>query len=312
MNNILHVISMSGGKDSTASALIALEKHPKRELRFVFMDTGNEHQILYDYLDYLERVLDIQILRLKANFDKQIANKRLFIARDQRTRRHKGRKVRWTNKAKRRALDVLHPSGNSYLDLCLWKGRFASRCAQFCTQYLKVEPMLRYQLSLIDEGFEVVSWQGVRRDESLSRANVLQIEEAADGLWQYRPIADWSADAVFEKHFEHGIKPNPLYKLGMSRVGCMPCINASKNELREIDQRFAEHIKRIEKWERQVGLVSKRGLSSFFANPDKHSMDVPNIQAKVEWAKTTRGGRQYDILLNEDDSVCASAYGLCE
>jgi len=28
MNNILQVVSMSGGKDSTATTLIALEKHP--------------------------------------------------------------------------------------------------------------------------------------------------------------------------------------------------------------------------------------------------------------------------------------------
>ena len=40
-----------------------------------------------------------------------------------------GRKLRWSNKAKRRALAVMYPSGNPFLDLCMWKGRFPSRMA---------------------------------------------------------------------------------------------------------------------------------------------------------------------------------------
>ncbi len=33
----------------------------------------------------------------------------------------------------------------------------------------------------------------------------------------------------------------------------------------------------------------------------------------VEWSKTTRGGRQYDLLADaEPAAACSSAYGLCE
>lgn len=290
MNKVIHVISMSGGKDSCATALLALDKFPRGQLRFVMADTGNEHELVYVYLDYLEKKLNIQIDRLKVDFSKQIANKRKFIARDQRAGRRNGKKIRWTNKAKRRALAVLHPTGNPYLDLCIWKGRFPSRRAQFCTQFLKTEPLIKYQLDLIDRGYEVVSWQGVRRDESLARANVLQIEEAAEGLWQYRPIADWTAADVFDFHESHGLKPNPLYKLGMNRVGCMPCVNASKNEIREIAKRFPEHVERIAEWERHCSLAGKRGLASFFPDTVKAGMDVPDIYEKVEWSKTARGG----------------------
>ena len=38
------------------------------------------------------------------------------------------------------------------------------------------------------------------------------------------------------------------------------------------------------------------------------------IEMIVEWSRTTRGGRQFDLLAIEPASLdaCASAYGLCE
>lgn len=310
----IHVVSMSGGKDSTATALLALEKFPKAELKFVFADTGNEHQDTYDYLDYLEEKLGIEIIRLKADFSARIKAKRMFIARDRRTGRRNGKKLRWSNKAKRRALSVLHPTGNAFLDLCLWKGRFPSRRAQFCTQELKTELLIRYQHELVDEGYTVVSWQGIRRDESQNRKDALQIEMADEYIWQYRPIVDWTAAMCFEMHFKHGVKPNPLYKQGMGRVGCMPCINCSKGELREIADRFPEHIERISEWERLVAMAGKRGGASFFPDRKKNgAMDTPSIHARVAWAKTTHGGRQFDLMTEMEPSpACASSYGLCE
>src|SRR3546814_5551271 len=89
-----------------------------------------------------------------------------------------GRRSRWTNKAKRRALKVLHPTGNPFLDLCLWKGRFPSRKAQFCTEELKRNIAVEFQVDLIDQGHTVVSWQGIRRDESLNRRDALKIGRA--------------------------------------------------------------------------------------------------------------------------------------
>jgi 3'-phosphoadenosine 5'-phosphosulfate sulfotransferase (PAPS reductase)/FAD synthetase len=315
MEKILHVVSVSSGKDSVATLLLAREKHPLESIRYVFADTGNEDQIVYDYLDYLEQKLNIVIERLKMDFSERIINKRMFIARDQRKGYRNGKKIRWSNKAKRQALKVLHPTGIPFLDLCLWKGRFPSRRAQFCTEFLKTIPLIRYQQELVDDGYTVISWQGIRRDESESRKYALQIEYVDDYMWQYRPIADWTAKDTFDMQLKHGIEPNPLYKKGMSRVGCMACINANKNEIKEIADRFPEHIEKINHWENLVAACCKRGKASFFPNRTKVSfMDVPNINAKVAWARTTRGGRQFDIFASSELSIQAfsSAYGLCE
>ena len=309
--NVIHIVSMSGGKDSTATCLLAMEKFPMDELRFVFADTGNEHQAVYDYLDYVDDALGIKVDHLKVNFDRQIAGKRKFIENDQREP-GPGRTGGWTDEAKERALKVLHPTGNPFLDLCLWKGRFPSRRAQFCTQFLKTEPLIKYQHEYVDAGYTVVSWQGVRRDESVARRNVLQIEYADDHIWQYRPIADWTAAQTFEIHKKHSIEPNPLYKQGMGRVGCMPCINCSKGDIREIAKRFPEHVERIAEWEKLVSQAGKRQRASFFPNLDRDPIDKPDIYAIIEWSTTAHGGRQQDMIYQEPGPACSSAYGLCE
>jgi len=315
---IRHVISVSGGKDSAATLLIALENCPAESIVPIFCDTGNEHQAVYDYLSYLEQALDITITRLKADFTENIARKRMFIARDQRKGRKDGKRLRWSNKAKRRALEALHPTGNPFLDLCMWKGRFPSRKAQFCTEELKRNMAVAFQLDLIDAGHQVLSWQGVRRDESLNRRNAKKIERIGGGIWTFRPIVEWTAIQVFEFCAKRGIQPNPLYKMGMSRVGCMPCINVNKAELRQIATRFPDHVAKISEWEWLVSQCTKRGFSTMCG--DKHDAkdrriifaDL-NIHARIDWANTARGGRQRDMLFALDESVaCSSSYGLCE
>lgn len=317
--SILHVVSVSGGKDSAATLLLALSRFRRDRVLPIFCDTGNEHEEVYRYLDYLELALDVRIHRLRASFDDEIAAKRMFIARDQRRGRDKsGRRLRWSNKAKRRALAVLHPTGNPFLDLCLWKGRFPSRKAQFCTEQLKRNPAVSFQLALIDQGHTVISWQGVRRDESANRRNTLKFERIGPGLFAFRPLVEWSAAHVFDYCAQAGIQPNPLYLQGCSRVGCMPCINVNKGELRQIAARWPEHVARISKWESMVSQASKRCFSTFMTDADdrKDRREIftdLNIHARIEWAKTTRGGQQYDLLASLiEPTACSSAYGLCE
>ena len=116
---------------------------------------------------------------------------------------------------------------------------------------------------LLEDGYHIVSWQGVRAAESPARAKLPMREDTPEGYEVYRPLLNWSARDVFDMHKKYGIEPNPLYSQGMSRVGCMPCINVNKSELFEISRRFPEQIERIAEWERVVAGASKRGDSSF-------------------------------------------------
>ena len=111
-----------------------------------------------------------------------------------------------------------------------------------------------------------------------------------------------------------GIKPNPLYLQGMRRVGCMPCINCSKEELAEIARRWAEVIERIHTWEQCVAAASKRGGASFFPAPNDGRADLQgrNIPERLAWSKTARGGRQFDMFAALPPPRCHSHYQLCE
>ena len=167
---------------------------------------------------------------------------------------------------------------------------------------------------MIDLSGPVVSWQVVRANESASRANLPIWEERGGGLSIFRPILRWTADDVFALHRCMGVEPNPLYRLGMGRVGCMPCVNASKGELRQIAQRFPHHIDRIAAWEEVVGRVSKRANSTFFTAPGENDTAHTRgkIQARVDWSFTLWGGKVFDETVNDELPGCASAYGLCE
>jgi len=62
---IRHVLSLSGGKDSTALAVYMRDRVP--EMEYVFMDTGEELPETYDYIEKLEAYLGRPIVRLRRN-----------------------------------------------------------------------------------------------------------------------------------------------------------------------------------------------------------------------------------------------------
>lgn len=318
----LRVVSLSGGKDSTATLLCALELHGHSEVRTVFADTGHEHEATYEYaLNYLPSKLGIKVDVVRADFTDEFATKRANLSRiaqgESEEAVYGGRefKYAWTSEAAARALELLHPTGNPFLDLCLVRGGFPSRKRQFCTEYLKTKPLTAYSVDLIDAGYFVESWQGVRADESESRRWLPSYEEQGGFYSVYRPILKWTAAATFEAHAAYGIEPNPLYRQGMSRVGCMPCINSNMADLRAVATRFPEHIERVAEMERLVSAVTRpRSPVSFFhMGTQGHSGQDSRIWSVVEWSRTTRGGRQFDLLAPlEDSKACSSAYGLCE
>jgi 3'-phosphoadenosine 5'-phosphosulfate sulfotransferase (PAPS reductase)/FAD synthetase len=59
---VRHILSLSGGKDSTALAVYMKDKIPNVE--YVFCDTGEELKEIYAYLDKLEAYLEQPIIRL--------------------------------------------------------------------------------------------------------------------------------------------------------------------------------------------------------------------------------------------------------
>lgn len=288
----MNVVSVSGGKDSTAVILLALALEVEAE--YVFADTGNEHSLTYDYLAYLESKLGIRIERLMWDWRKALEGH-----------------------CERMGVDT--PACDSpFLALALIKGRFPSMRARFCTEYLKIKPLEDYVAARIAESGHVTSWQGIRAEESAARAMRPYYVERSEAYAIYYPIFRWTAADVFEAHRYMNVEPNPLYRQGMKRVGCMPCINCSKKELREIGNRFPGEIARIADWEARVkefkaAKGNERVVSTFFPAPKQKdiALSTHGIEAKVEWSRTAHGGYQAD-LFGSVFTECSSHYQLCE
>ena len=83
MRHTRHILSYSGGKDSTAMYLLALELAERHGFDFtpVFADTGNEHEATLDYVrDLPRRTGGPEIRWVKADFAEDFERKRRFIA----------------------------------------------------------------------------------------------------------------------------------------------------------------------------------------------------------------------------------------
>lgn len=311
--DVQNIVSFSGGKDRTAIYLLAL----KWGIRFraIFADTGHEHESTIEFVKTLhEKTGGPRIEIIKADFSDRFERRRKWMAE------------KWPEKGVPqeridRAIELMHPTGIPFLDLCMLKGRFPSAKARFCTEELKTYPMMFQVLFPAHQSGPVISWQGVRAQESPRRAKMPQYDWGDGGIVNYRPIFKWTHDQVFDLHREMAVEHNPLYKAGMGRVGCFPCIMCQKNEIFNISLRFPEHIERVAEWERIVADVSRRGLATFFADDtavkpegyDSLTDGYYSIHDVVDWSKTSRGGRQYDFLrfMGEEKS-CSSQYGLCE
>ncbi len=177
------------------------------------------------------------------------------------------------------------------VDLIRKKGMFPSRARRFCTEELKTFPVQAYLNARMDAGEDIVNAVGIRHDESPERAKMPEWEWMDDfdcEVW--RPLIHWSLAEVIAIHKRHGVNPNPLYLMGMERVGCWPCINSNKGEIRKIAELDPARIDEIRELEAEIGIKAR-------------------ARYDLRLAKFTAGGaaaltiREKKLLLDNDGNV---------
>lgn len=313
-----HIVGFSGGVDSQAAALWARRQFPPEDVILCNADPGgNEHPLTTEFIQHYSETVH-PVITIKPQVSDML------------------------NRAPGAIEEMgLQPTDPLTFDLLAkLKGRFPGTKLRFCTTHLKLEPMRRWcwengakglneprrkrdgswyrpygeegcdangdRPGILAEGME--RYAGVRRDESQARANVLDREFDDYFLcWLNRPLASWTKHEVFAYIAEAGEEINPLYRMGFGRVGCAPCINSNKDDIRLWAARFPEMIDKIRSWEESTG-------RSFFP-PILPGGRYGFIDEVVKWAKTTHGGRQYALPIVEaeaDAGLCSSQYGLCE
>ena len=88
-----------------------------------------------------------------------------------------------------------------------------------------------------------VWFTGLRREQSLSRANLAEVEEfrlpSGKRLSKISPLARWTTKDVWAYAKAHAIPLLPLYDLGYSSIGCEPCTSLPSDPLNPRSGRWA-------------------------------------------------------------------------
>jgi 3'-phosphoadenosine 5'-phosphosulfate sulfotransferase (PAPS reductase)/FAD synthetase len=206
-------------------------------------------------------------------------------------------------------------------DLVRKKGMFPGRTRRFCTSELKAKPLNSWARAA---EVDVIAL-GIRAAESAKRATMAEWEWSLDAdAWIWRPLLAWSEADVIAIHRRHGLRPNPLYLAGASRVGCYPCIFSRKGEVRRIADTDPGRIAEIRALEAEVDAASLarhaargedreavgHGRPTFFQAPIREAGAWP-IDRVVTWARTAHGGRQLELFDPPGGDGCAR-WGMCE
>lgn len=278
MKQQIAIVSVSGGKDSTALYL-AMQQYYGNNFVPVFADTGHEHPVTLNYVRNLHHMANgPEVQFVKANFEKQLAKK------------------------------GYDKTGYTFLDMALWKGRAPSTKAQFCTEHLKLWPIKFWLLNNYPkEQFDWVMYTGIRAGESLRRSQMQPFNwNSFFDCESVLPMLYESEKFVFDFMFQYNVPPNPLYALGYGRVGCFPCIHANKDELMLLPDWAWD---RLEYYENTL----KRSWFSAGTVPGIH---IPSVADVREWCRTTPKlrQRQYNMFRTAPDDApsCMTGWMNCE
>ena len=227
-----------------------------------------------------------------------------------------------------RVFDIHYVGKPGGMPAQLLSGRFPGRQQRWCTQELKIEPIMAFHREQQEVYGETVAVIGIRRQEATpwnTRRTDPEVEYL-DGwdAWAWRCILGWTVEDVLAIHARHGVPVNPLYERGHERVGCYPCIFAGKEELALLAKHEPKRIDEIAEYEElATGLRTRRNRAlaaagkkprykneraTFFQTQRK---GLDGIREVVEWARTDYGGRQWPLLPPPPTGGCMR-WGLCE
>ena len=263
-----HIVPLSGGKDSTALAVLMLQKYPDLPFEFLFTDTGAELPETYEYFKKFETIFDVKITRLTA----------LDLPRF-RAREKGGRRIPF-----------------DYVLDEVYSGFLPNPQARWCTRVLKIQPFEQfvgddraYSYIGIRGDENRVGYGGVGRGHTHSfsaerRGKPVVISEKSNIMPVY-PFKDlgMSLEEVKRLLEESGLGL-PAYYEWRSRSGCYFCFYQQIGEwqgLRERHPKLFNYAKTYEKvengraytWSEGRSLSDIEKLKLRHANPVGEDLD---------------------------------------
>jgi len=229
-----YIVSVSGGKDSTACILWALENLNKNNLEFVFIDTKWEHELTYKYLDYLEERLNIKIHRLETIGMLELCKQKKFMP---------NRVMRFCTE---------------YLKIKPFNEYLFKNYIEKNIDFIVIQGVRRFESK--------------KRENTPVFVEIKQIYNRKSFIVKtLYPIAYWTDKQVFKYLQSKNIEPNPLYKKGFKRVGCFPCVYESKQSLKLIaNEDF--YINRLRNLEKTISTLVGKEVKFFTKKLDYELM----------------------------------------
>jgi len=298
------IVQFSGGKDSHACLIWAVNKYGKKNVRAVFCDTYWDSPFTYKHIQDTCKLLDVEL--------KTISSSKYDSFTDMAIK--KGRMPSALMRFCTTELKV-----NPFVDYLLSEVRESVLIIQGIRA---LESKKRSEMPKSCTYFKYY-FESYRTDKRGSKVYFnYRKKEVANWLEFYddslfRPVFDWSGQDVIDYIISHGHKPNVLYYLGFKRVGCFPCVMSSMTELRELITRFPERIKLINDFEDKTGQT----FFSYDYIPAKYRTGVKiNKSGKEVKISTSRDIFKYvkekyvvNTLFDDADTPsCSSFFHLCE
>lgn len=212
--------SFSGGKDSQVVLDLCTRAIPSTDFEVVYSDTG------YELPSSLELYKEIQ-----KHYQTLYPDLKFSLAKN-------------------------HESVLNYWD----EIGTPSNKHRWCCAVMKTAPIYRHLKTKDNKQARVLTFDGVRAEESTRRSNYGRIGKGVkhDTVINARPILNWSTVEIFLYLWRHHLHINSAYRNGMTRVGCLICPFGNEwNEMiaqKEYKKELTPFLTRVENYAQKGGI----------------------------------------------------------
>lgn len=231
MTREYHVVSFSGGKDSTAMLLKMTELGMPIDC-ILFCDTGLEFPAMYEHIKSVEERIEknITIVRAKDSFEYMMFNKPINRRPDS---------------------SVMLKYGGT-LNGYGWPGPRL----RWCTERLKNEPRERFIRGLSKQ-YDVIEYVGLAADEGYRLHRKCNQQEN-----HRHPLIEWgmTEEDCLNYCYEQGFTWGGLYE-HFKRVSCWCCPLQSLDELRQLYRHYPKLWQTLKAWDEKTWRTFKPGYS---------------------------------------------------
>lgn len=238
-NKQVVIISFSGGKDSVASYIRAIQRYPEMRIELIFTDTGDEMPETYEYLRWFHEHVH-PVIRLA---------QKLVGRREKGNRITELVNLAWDIDVKdfpEMGIITIFDEIRERFKKSPATPPWPSKGLRFCTRALKINPFYRYIRNNYpkSERDSIIIVKGLRAQESKDRkGKQTEYEEFEGGDYYdiWLAVYDMDIEEVFDLHRYYRIRINDVYDI-RSRSNCVGCPFASSLDLKNTVKVYPEAL----------------------------------------------------------------------